>query len=100
MKRYDVYRVLYCDVHLYISKKPPREQKTLGESRAAIIKSHKQHPLDKRGNKTHARQNGGRAELQASSVYTQKGTMKDVLARCFKKTDVQVCTLTSVYIVL
>jgi hypothetical protein len=33
-----------------------------------------------------------------SSVYTQKGTMKDVLARCLKKTDVQVCTLTSVYI--
>jgi hypothetical protein len=35
-----------------------------------------------------------------SSVHTQKGTMKDVLARCLKKTDVQVCTLTSVYIVL
>jgi hypothetical protein len=33
-----------------------------------------------------------------SSVYTQKGTMKDVLARFFKKTDVQVCTLSSVYI--
>ncbi len=35
-----------------------------------------------------------------SSVYTKKGTMKDVLARCLKKTkktDVQVCT-TSVYI--
>jgi hypothetical protein len=32
-----------------------------------------------------------------SSVYTQKGTMKDVLARCFKKTNVQVCALTSVY---
>jgi hypothetical protein len=35
-----------------------------------------------------------------SSVYTQKGTMKDVLARCLKKTDVQVYTLTSVYSVL
>jgi hypothetical protein len=32
-----------------------------------------------------------------SSVYTQKGAMKDVLARCLKKTDVQVYTLTSVY---
>jgi hypothetical protein len=33
-----------------------------------------------------------------SSVYTQKGTMKDVLARCLKKTVVQICTFTSVYI--
>jgi hypothetical protein len=33
-----------------------------------------------------------------SSVYTQKGTMKDELARCLKKTDVQVCTSTNVYI--
>ncbi len=33
-----------------------------------------------------------------SSVYIQKGTMKDVLARCLKKTDVQECTLISVYI--
>ncbi len=32
------------------------------------------------------------------SVYTQKGAMKDVLARYLKKTDVQVCTLTSVCI--
>jgi hypothetical protein len=32
-----------------------------------------------------------------SSVYTLKGTMKDKLARCFKKTNVQVCTLTSAY---
>jgi hypothetical protein len=35
-----------------------------------------------------------------SSVYTQKGTMKDILTRCLKKNDVQVCTLTSVYNVL
>jgi hypothetical protein len=33
-----------------------------------------------------------------SSVYTQKGIMKDALARCLKKTDVRVCTLTCVYI--
>ncbi len=39
-----------------------------------------------------------RMEAGPSSVYTQKGTMKDVLARCLKKTDVQVCTLTSVYL--
>jgi hypothetical protein len=35
---------------------------------------------------------------EPGSIYTQKGAMKDVLARCLKKTDVQVCTLTSVYI--
>ncbi len=44
----------------------------------------------------HARQKGP----EPSSVYTQKGAMMDVLARCLKKTDVQVCTLTSVYILL
>jgi hypothetical protein len=42
----------------------------------------------------HARQKGP----EPSSVYPQKGAMKDVLARCLKITDVQVCTLTSVYI--
>jgi hypothetical protein len=30
------------------------------------------------------------------SVYGQKGTMKDILARCLKKTNVQVCTLFNV----
>ncbi len=35
---------------------------------------------------------------QLSSVYAQKGTMKDVLVRCLNKTDVQECTLSSVYI--
>ncbi len=83
-----VYRVLYCDVHLYISKKQPREQKTLGETWAALINSYKQHPLDKCGNKTLLARMGA----EPSSVYTQKGTMKDVPARCLKKTDVQVCT--------
>ncbi len=32
------------------------------------------------------------------SVCGQKGTMKGVFARCLKRTDVQVCTLTIVYI--
>ncbi len=89
-----VYRVLCCDVYLYISEKPPRGQKTLGETWATVINSYKQHRRDKRGNKMHARQKGP----GPSSVYTMKGAMKDVLARCLKKTDVQVCTLTSVYI--
>ncbi len=42
----------------------------------------------------HARKKGP----EPGSVYTQKGAIKDVLARCLKKTDGQVCTLTSVYI--
>jgi hypothetical protein len=32
------------------------------------------------------------------SVCGQKGTMKDVFARCLKRADVQVCTLTFVYL--
>jgi hypothetical protein len=39
-----------------------------------------------------------RMGAEPGSVYGQKGTMKDVLARCLKKADVQVCTLTSVCI--
>jgi hypothetical protein len=39
-----------------------------------------------------------RMGAELSSVYAQKGTMKDVLARCLKKTDVQVCTLSSVHV--
>jgi hypothetical protein len=44
----------------------------------------------RRGNKMHARKKGP----ELGSVYTQNEAMKDVLARCHKKTDVQVCTLT------
>ncbi len=45
------------------------------------------------GNKMHARKKG----QELGSVYTQNGAMKDVLARCYKKTDVQVCTLTMMH---
>jgi hypothetical protein len=45
------------------------------------------------GNKMHARKKGP----EPGSVYTQSEAMKDVFARCHKKTDVQVCTLTIVY---
>ncbi len=38
----------------------------------------------------HARKKGP----ELVSVYTQNQAMKDVLARCHKKNDVQVCTLT------
>jgi hypothetical protein len=31
---------------------------------------------------------------ELGSIYTQNEAMKDVLARCHKKTDVQVCTVT------
>ncbi len=46
-----------------------------------------------RGNKMHARKKGP----EPGSVYTQNEAMKDILARCHKKTDVQVCTLTLMY---
>ncbi len=39
-----------------------------------------------RGNKMHARKKGP----EPGSVYTQNKAMKDVLARCHKKIDVQV----------
>ncbi len=42
------------------------------------------------GNKMHARKKGP----EPGSVYTQNKAMTDVLARCHKKNDVQVCTLT------
>jgi hypothetical protein len=37
-------------------------------------------------------------QAEPGSVYGHKGTMKDVLARCLKKIDVQVRTLPSIYI--
>ncbi len=43
-----------------------------------------------RGNKMHVRKKGP----EPGSVYTENEAMKDVLARCHKKTDVQVCALT------
>ncbi len=42
-----------------------------------------------RGNKMHAR----KERPEWSSVYAQNEAMKDVLARCHKKTAIQVCTL-------
>jgi hypothetical protein len=38
--------------------------------------------------------------IQSRAQYTQKGAMKDILARCLKKTNVQECILTNVYIAL
>jgi hypothetical protein len=35
---------------------------------------------------------------EPGSVCGQKGTMKDIFARCLKRADVQVCTLSCVYI--
>jgi hypothetical protein len=42
------------------------------------------------GNKMHAHKKGP----EPGSVYTQNEAIKDILVRCHKKTDVQVCTLT------
>jgi hypothetical protein len=47
------------------------------------------HPVG-RGNKMYAR----KKELELGSVHAQSEAMKDVFARCHKKTAVQVCTLT------
>jgi hypothetical protein len=79
-----MYRVSYCNVYLYISEKPPRGQKTLGKTGTTVNNGYKQHHWVGRGNKMHAHQKGP----EPSSVYTQKGAMKDVLTRCLKKTDV------------
>ncbi len=78
IRMFAVYPVLYCNVHFYISKKPPREQKTLGETWAAVIKSYKQHPLDKWGNKMHARQNGDRAEFSIHPERDHEGRPREV----------------------
>ncbi len=45
---------------------------------------------DGRGNKMHAH----KERPEWGSVYAQNKAMKDVFARCLKKTAVQVCTLT------
>jgi hypothetical protein len=39
-----------------------------------------------------------RMGTESGSVYGQKGTMKDVFARCLKKIDFQVCTLLNIYV--
>jgi hypothetical protein len=61
--------------------------------RAGEIKLKLGHHRVERGNKMHACKKGP----EPGSVYTQSEAMKDILARCHKKTDVQVCTLTIVY---
>ncbi len=61
-----------------------------GETWTVVINSYKQHHRVGRGNKMRARKKGP----EPGSVYTQNEAMKDVLARCHKKTDVQVCTVT------
>ncbi len=73
-----MYRVLYCDVRLYISKKPPREHKMLGETWATVINSYKQHPLDKRAQQDAARQNGGRAEFSIHPKGDHEGRTREV----------------------
>jgi hypothetical protein len=37
---------------------------------------------------------------EPESVYAQKGTMQDVLARCLKKTEAQVCTKINIFVCL
>jgi hypothetical protein len=73
-----VYRVLCCDVYLYISEKPPRGQKTLCETWVAVIHDYKQHCRGKRGNKMHARQNGGSAEFSIHPEGDHEGRTREV----------------------
>jgi hypothetical protein len=74
----------------------PEGKKTLGETWAAVIKAINSILWTSVASRCSLTRMG--AEL--SSVYGQKWTMKDVLARCLEKTDVQVCTLSNVYILL
>ncbi len=64
-------------------------EKTLGETWAAVIRTINSIL------RTSVDSNCAfpRMGTEPRSVYGQKGTMKDVLARCLKKTEAQVCTL-------
>jgi hypothetical protein len=71
----------------------PESKKTLGETWATVIKAINSilwTSVDSRCSLTGMGAGPG-------SVCGQKGTMKDVFARCLKRADVQECTLTSVY---
>ncbi len=72
----------------------PEGKKTLGETWAAAIKAINSILWTSVATRYMLARMG--AEL--NSVYAQKGTMKDVFTRCLKKTNVQVCTLFSVYV--
>ncbi len=72
----------------------PEGKKTLGETWAAVIKAINSILWTS----VATRYTLTRMGTELSSVYAQQGTMKDVLARCLKKTSVQVCTLSCVYI--
>ncbi len=72
----------------------PESKKTLGETWAPFIKAIN----NTLWTSVASRCSLTRMGAEQGSVYGQKGTIKDVLARCLKKADVQVCTLTSVYI--
>ncbi len=65
-----------------------RREKTLGEMWAAVIRTIN-NLLRTVWLRTRAPQMGTEPE----SVDAQKGTMKDVFARCLKKNEAQVCTL-------
>jgi hypothetical protein len=103
-----VYDVLSCDVQLYVlcsvyynvmftctlARSHPEGKKTLGETWAAVIKAINSILWTS----VATRYTPARMGAELSSVYAQKGTMKDVLARCLKRTDVQLCTLSRVYV--
>jgi hypothetical protein len=72
----------------------PESKKTLGETWAAVMKAINSILWTSVASRCLLTRMGA----GPGSVCGQKGTMKDVFARCLKRAVVQVCTLTSVYI--
>jgi hypothetical protein len=71
----------------------PESKKTLGETWATVIKAINSILWTSVTSRCLLTRMGA----GPCSVCGQKGTMKDVFARCLKRVNVQVCTLTSVY---
>ncbi len=86
-----LYNVMFTCTLLRIH---PQGKKTLGETWAAVIKAMNSILWTSMASRCSLTRMGA----EPGSEYGQKGTMKDVHARCLKKTDVQVCTLSNVHI--
>jgi hypothetical protein len=95
------YKMNVCVYHTYnvmftctLLRSHPESKKTLGETWATAIKAIKSILWTSVASRCSLTRMGA----GPGSVCGQKGTMKDVFARCLKRADVQVCTLTIVYI--
>ncbi len=83
--------VLYvqCEVNLYMGRSHPWGEKTLGEIWAPVTKAINSILWTSVASRCLLARMG----VESGSVYGRTRTMKDLLARCLKKADVQVCTL-------